>query len=349
MDFLMSGLAACGACVFTNPLEVVKTRMQLQGELQAPGTYKRHYRNVFHAFFTIGKVDGLAALQKGLAPALLYQFLMNGIRLGTYGLAEARGYLHTAEGALSPPRSAAAGALAGVMGAYLGSPIYMVKTHLQAQAASEIAVGHQYKHQGMFQALTEIGQKHGLVGLWRGALGGLPRVVVGSSTQLCTFSSTKDLMSQWEIFPPQSWKVALAAAMVSGIAVVLAMTPFDVACTRLYNQPTDAHGKVRECSGRGRPRRGSCGCWWDSSQMQPAKGGPWWALTSSSPVLSLPLPHAPGPHVPGDPGRSAADSSDRGHFWHVQGYRCLLLPPWPPHHPLPLLLGPAALPLPHVR
>ncbi|XP_029413428.1 solute carrier family 25 member 35 isoform X2 [Nannospalax galili] len=221
MDFLMSGLAACGACVFTNPLEVVKIRMQLQGELKAPGTYQRHYRNVFHAFFIIGKVDGLAALQKGLAPALLYQFLMNGIRLGTYGLAEAKGYLRTAEGTISPVRSAAAGALAGVMGAYLGSPIYM----------------------GMFQALTEIGQKHGLVGLWRGAVGGLPRVLVGSSTQLCTFSSTKDLLSQWEIFPPQSWKVALAAAMVSGIAVVLAMTPFDVASTRLYNQPTDTQGK----------------------------------------------------------------------------------------------------------
>ncbi|EDL10463.1 solute carrier family 25, member 35, isoform CRA_b, partial [Mus musculus] len=126
MDFLMSGVAACGACVFTNPLEVVKTRMQLQGELQAPGTYQRHYRNVFHAFFTIGKVDGLAALQKGLGPALLYQFLMNGIRLGTYGLAESRGYLHTNEGTHSPVRSAAAGALAGVMGAYLGSPIYMI-------------------------------------------------------------------------------------------------------------------------------------------------------------------------------------------------------------------------------
>ncbi|XP_004712990.1 solute carrier family 25 member 35 [Echinops telfairi] len=243
MDFLLSGLAACGACVFTNPLEVVKTRMQLQGELQAPGSYQRHYRNVFHAFITIGKVDGPAALQKGLVPALIYQFLMNGIRLGTYGLAEAGGYLCTAEGTLSPPRSAAAGALAGVLGAYLGSPIYMVKTHLQAQAASAIAVGHQYKHQGMFQALTQIGQKHGLVGLWRGSLGGLPRVVVGSSAQLCTFSSTKDLISQWEVFPSQSWKVALVAAMVSGIVVVLAMTPFDVASTRLYNQPTDGGGK----------------------------------------------------------------------------------------------------------
>lgn len=42
--------------------------------------------------------------------------------------------------------------------------------------------------------------------------------------------------------------MALAAAMVSGVAVVLAMTPFDVVSTRLYNQPTDTQGKVRERS-----------------------------------------------------------------------------------------------------
>lgn len=53
----------------------------------------------------------------------------------------------------------------------------------------------------MFQALTEIAQKHGLMGLWRGAVGSLPRVFVGSSTQLCTFSTTKDFMTQWEVLP----------------------------------------------------------------------------------------------------------------------------------------------------
>ena len=33
-ECVTGGLAASGACLFSNPLEVVKTRMQLQGELQ---------------------------------------------------------------------------------------------------------------------------------------------------------------------------------------------------------------------------------------------------------------------------------------------------------------------------
>lgn len=30
MEYACGGLAACGACLFTNPLDVIKTRLQLQ-------------------------------------------------------------------------------------------------------------------------------------------------------------------------------------------------------------------------------------------------------------------------------------------------------------------------------
>ena len=57
VEFVIGGLAASGAGFFTNPLEVAKTRMQLQGELIARGQHAVHYRNVVHAFYTIGRVD----------------------------------------------------------------------------------------------------------------------------------------------------------------------------------------------------------------------------------------------------------------------------------------------------
>lgn len=134
MDFVLGGVAACGACLFTNPLEVVKTRMQLQGELRSRGTYQVYYRNVFHAFYTIGKVDGLSGLQKGLVPALLYQLCMNGVRLGSYATIESAGYIHT-DGRVSAVKTTLAGAAAGVVGAVMGSPVYLVRGCHQLQAS----------------------------------------------------------------------------------------------------------------------------------------------------------------------------------------------------------------------
>ncbi|XP_028840169.1 solute carrier family 25 member 35 [Denticeps clupeoides] len=242
MDFLLSGAAACGACLFTNPLEVVKTRMQLQGELRRRGSYQVHYRNVFHAFYTIGKVDGLAGLQKGLAPGLVYQFCMNGVRLGSYAVIETSGYIESG-GRVSAVKSTAAGALAGVVGAVMGSPVYLVKTHLQSQSTSSIAVGHQYKHRDMFHALSAIHKEHGIMGLWRGSSAAVPRVSIGSAAQLSTFSASKELVEDLQLFAENSWLIALSAGMISSVVVVLAMTPFDVVSTRLYNQPVDPSGK----------------------------------------------------------------------------------------------------------
>lgn len=82
MEFMLGGVAAMGAGFFTNPLEVMKTRMQLQGELKARGKHAVHYKNVFHAGYVIAKHDGLLALQKGLVPGQMFQLVLNGSRLG---------------------------------------------------------------------------------------------------------------------------------------------------------------------------------------------------------------------------------------------------------------------------
>ncbi|GBP06004.1 Solute carrier family 25 member 35 [Eumeta japonica] len=64
-DFVLGGLASVGATFFTNPIEVIKTPYNIQGELAARGTYVEPYRGIFNAFVTVAKNDGLAGLQKG--------------------------------------------------------------------------------------------------------------------------------------------------------------------------------------------------------------------------------------------------------------------------------------------
>lgn len=99
-DFIIGGLASVGTILFTNPLEVnhnmsfceiynlsrmyfwqvIKTRLQLQGELAVSGTYNVRYRGIVHAFVTVIKNDGWTGLQKGLVPAMYFQFTINSIR-----------------------------------------------------------------------------------------------------------------------------------------------------------------------------------------------------------------------------------------------------------------------------
>lgn len=114
-DFVLGGFASVGATFFTNPIEVsmrfdkvitttltmlidsiemddcfcfflfislkvIKTRIQLQGELAARGTYVEPYKGIFHAFTTVAKNDGMTGLQKGLVPALYFQFIINSFR-----------------------------------------------------------------------------------------------------------------------------------------------------------------------------------------------------------------------------------------------------------------------------
>lgn len=82
MDYAIAGLAAVCAGFFTNPLEVLKVRMQLQGELKKKGEHPVHYRNILHAGYVVAKNDGVLALQRGLVSALWVQLIMNGLRLG---------------------------------------------------------------------------------------------------------------------------------------------------------------------------------------------------------------------------------------------------------------------------
>ena len=55
MEVVAGGVSAAAACVFTNPMEVVKNRLQVQGELRARGHYTRTYRGPLHGLIVMVK------------------------------------------------------------------------------------------------------------------------------------------------------------------------------------------------------------------------------------------------------------------------------------------------------
>ena len=94
-EITLGGVGAACAGLFTNPLEVIKVRIQLQGELLARGEYTVHYRNVLQAFYAVASTESMRSLQKGLVPALCYQFLMNGCRFGAYQAFDNAGFFRS--------------------------------------------------------------------------------------------------------------------------------------------------------------------------------------------------------------------------------------------------------------
>ncbi|RHZ30625.1 hypothetical protein DYB26_001358, partial [Aphanomyces astaci] len=71
VEFMLAGSATALATIASNPMEVVKTRMQLQGELAGKND-RLAYRSFRHALYMIGKTEGIRGLQSGLVAGMAY-------------------------------------------------------------------------------------------------------------------------------------------------------------------------------------------------------------------------------------------------------------------------------------
>ena len=236
VSMLEGSAATMGAAGVSHPFETIKTRLQLQGELQRRTASNTHYRGTLHGLVTIVRNEGVLALYKGIVAAMWYQFVMNGIRLGLYDELK-----RTIGGVIGDGNTAnlAAGVGTGFAGNFTASPFFLVKTRQQSRSAA-IAVGAQHEYTGCFAALRQVATERGVWGMWQGALPGAFRTGVGSGVQLASYDATKryaQRVTGWDA--SESRLHFLSSFMCSGV-VAVAMNPFDVVMTRIYNTPADA-------------------------------------------------------------------------------------------------------------
>ncbi|AGO10433.1 AaceriABL023Wp [[Ashbya] aceris (nom. inval.)] len=240
-SFVAGGAAACVAVTFTNPIETVKTRLQLQGELVAGGS--RLYTGPAQAVSLIYRTEGMRGLQQGLACAYAYQILLNGSRLGLYDpLRVALGGCvlgdRSAHGSAVLAVNAAAGAAAGIIGAVLGSPLQLVKTRMQALAHDGARLP------SAWPTLVAVFKDRGVRGLYQGVDAAILRTGVGSAVQLAVYSHAKEALGR---HIPDGMALYTLASTISSVAVCIAMNPFDVAMTRMYNHRGSLYRGPLDC------------------------------------------------------------------------------------------------------
>lgn len=255
--FLAGGIAACGAVTFTNPIELIKTRMQLQGELMKRGTdVAKLYKNPFQAFAVIYRNEGIRGLQQGLVCGYYYQLGLNGCRIGLYEPSRnlitqyvtPKNYVENGPQPQNIPINVAAGFISGSAGAALASPFFLVKTRMQSYTKASVdAVGQQTYYRNTWDGIRTIYKQEGFKGLYRGVDAAILRTGAGSSAQLPVYFYTKNWLLQKKLVADNTFTLHFLSSCAAGLGVAIVMNPWDVILTRLYNQSGNLYKGPIDC------------------------------------------------------------------------------------------------------
>lgn len=165
--FLFGGIACMSAACVTNPIDVIKTRLQLQGELSKKGHLQPSelkYKGFSRGILTIFHEEGLRGLYSGITPSLLREGSYSTIRMGLY-----EPFRNSVAQVLNPTRpnetsllsKILAGALSGATGAAIANPTDLVKVRMQAEKPGEAR-----RYKNTWDAFVQISRQEGVKG-WR--------------------------------------------------------------------------------------------------------------------------------------------------------------------------------------
>ncbi|KAF2264329.1 calcium-binding mitochondrial carrier protein-like protein Aralar1 [Lojkania enalia] len=162
---------AAGACqvIFTNPLEIVKIRLQVQGEVAktVEGAPKR-------SALWIVKNLGLVGLYKGASACLLRDVPFSAIYFPAYSHLKRDVFGESPQKSLGVVQMLTAGAIAGMPAAYFTTPCDVIKTRLQVEARKGEAT-----YTGLRHAAKTIYQQEGFKAFFKGG----PARIMRSSPQ----------------------------------------------------------------------------------------------------------------------------------------------------------------------
>lgn len=220
-ELATSGLSVSCANTVTNPLDVVKVRLQLERNRLGSGAKPP---GMLQTGINIVRNEGVLAMWSGLGPSLARGLFFGGARLGLYTPIKAA---IAGDGKQTLQLKILSGSLSGGLAAAVTSPIELIKTRLQAAGRTP---GAPTTSMGVIRTVVAA---DGVVGLWKGAMPGLIRSAILTAAQCATYDEVKRTVVRLT-----GWKdgieLHLSSSLIAGLVTTTITNPLDVIKTRMF-------------------------------------------------------------------------------------------------------------------
>ncbi|XP_042044526.1 mitochondrial substrate carrier family protein ucpB-like [Salvia splendens] len=217
------GMSVASTTVTTQPLDVLKVRLQMQlvgqrGLLTGMGQISMQ----------VVKSEGLRVLYLGLTPALMRSVLYGGLRLGLYS----KYVCELAFESHNVLMKIASGAFSGAVATALTNPVEVLKVWLQMRGTNS---------RGPIQELQKIASEEGMAALWKGLGPAMTRAAALTASQLATCDESKQMLMKWTSLQ-EGFYLHLTASTIAGTVSTIMTAPIDMVKTRLMLQRQSQSG-----------------------------------------------------------------------------------------------------------
>ncbi|XP_061336812.1 mitochondrial uncoupling protein 5-like [Gastrolobium bilobum] len=251
--FVEGGIASIIAGCSTHPLDLIKVRMQLQGETQSPNLRPAlafHHPNSTHlpppqAAARAGPIavgvklvqqEGVTALFSGVSATVLRQLLYSTTRMGLYDMLKKKWSDSNTAANLPLSRKIASGLIAGGIGAVVGNPADVAMVRMQADG--RLPPGQRRNYKSVVDAISTMAKHEGVTSLWRGSSLTVNRAMLVTASQLASYDQFKEMILEKGVMK-DGLGTHVSASFAAGFVAAVASNPVDVIKTRVMNMKVE--------------------------------------------------------------------------------------------------------------
>lgn len=230
VEFMIGGIASCIAEAATLPFDTLKVRMQIE-----PNT------SFFPMFIKILKNEGYISFFNGIEPAIIRQIFYGSMRYGFYPLI--KNLLNARHIKNAFMHKFLSGLLTGAISSALANPTDLIKIRMQGSSKardSKLKRSHRYKN--FVDAFITIIKNEGFLALYTGILPTIVRASVIAAVEMSVYETIKLYISEVLEVQSSSVIVHIISALIASCLSSLASCPFDMARSRVMNQPVRRDG-----------------------------------------------------------------------------------------------------------